>query len=409
VLRTIDQINQRIKSGKVVVVTAEEVIGLAKKEGVKAAAKMVDVVTTGTFSPMCSSGAYFNLSQPTPKMKIGGGQAWLDSVPAYTGFAAADIFLGANAMPDDDPRNQIFPGNFSFGGAHVLCRLVEGEKVKLTGRAYGTDCYPRRTREEELSLDDFNEATMFNPRNAYQNYNVAVNLGDKTVYTYMGVLKRRLGNANYCSAGQLSPLLNDPTFRTLGLGTRVLLGGGIGYVVWHGTQHNPNPPRDDSGVPLVPSGTLALMGDLKQMKPGWLRPVSFVGYGVSLAVSMGLPIPILDADVLAGCAVTDHDISAPIIDYSEAYPQGTGAVLGQTTYGQLRSGKIEINGKKIPTGGLSSYAKARMVAETLKDWIAGGKFLLTNPAAPLPRPEGFGAWVGDMTPAPATRKGGKAK
>ncbi len=408
-LRTIDQINERIKSGKVVVATAEEVIGLAKKEGVKAAAKMVDVVTTGTFSPMCSSGAYFNLKQPTPKMKLGGGQAYLDSVPVYTGFAAADIYLGVNALPDDAPRNQIFPGNFSFGGAHVLCRLVEGHKVKLNGRAYGTECYPRRTREEELGLEDFNEAIMFNPRNAYQNYNVAVNLGDKTIYTYMGVLRRRLGNANYCSAGQLSPLLNDPTFRTLGIGTRVLLGGGIGYVVWQGTQHNPNPPRDDNGVPMVPSGTLALMGDLKQMKAGWLKPVSFTGYGVSLSVSVGLPIPILDEDIMAACALSDADISAPIIDYSEAYPQATGAVLGRTNYGALRSGKIEIDGKKVPTGGLSSYAKARMVAETLKEWISGGKFLLTVPAAPLPRPEGYGPWVGDMTPEPAAKKGGKSK
>lgn len=408
-LRTIEQINERIKSGKVVVATAEEVVGLAKKSGVKAAAKKIDVVTTGTFSPMCSSGAYFNLKQPSPKMKLGGGFAWMDGVPVYTGFAAADIYLGVNALADDAPRNQIFPGTFSFGGAHVLCRLVEGHKAKLSARAYGTDCYPSRAREEEVGLEDFNEAIMFNPRNGYQNYNVAVNLGDKTVYTYMGVLKRRLGNANYCSAGQLSPLLNDPTFRTIGIGTRVLMGGGIGYVVWHGTQHNPNPPRGDNGVPLVPAGTLALMGDLRQMKVGWLKPVSFIGYGVSLALSVGVPIPVIDEEVMAACAVSDFDIQAPIIDYSEAYPQGTGAVLGQTNYGELRAGKIEINGKKVKTGGLSSYGKAREVAATLKGWIEKGEFLLTNPAAPLPRPDGYGPWIGDMA-APATpAKGGKTK
>ena len=406
-LRTIDEINHRIKTGKVVVATAEEVIGLAKKEGVKAAAKRVDVVTTGTFSPMCSSGAYFNFKQPTPKCKMGGGYAWMDDVPVYAGFAAADLYIGSNAMAEDAPRNQIFPGAFPFGGAHVICRILEGKKVVLRVKAYGTDCYPMRLREQEVGFDDMNEAVLFNPRNAYQNYNVAVNLGDRTIYTYMGVLRRRLGNANYCSAGQLSPLLNDPTFRTIGLGTRLLLGGGIGYVAWQGTQHNPDPPRDDLGMPLVPSGTLAVIGDLKRMRPGWLIPQSFTGYGVTLAVSIGLPIPILDEDVMAACAVTDADISAPIVDYSEAYPQGTGATLGSVTYAELKSGKIEIDGKKVPTGGLSSYAAARAVAGELKAWIEKGEFLLTNPAAPLPRPEGYGPWVGDMEASPAPAKGAK--
>ena len=74
---------------------------------------------------------------------------------------------------------------------------------------------------------------------AYQNYNVAVNLSDKTIYTYMGVLKPRMGSAGYSSAGQLSPLLKDPYYKTIGIGTRIFLGGGIGYVAWPGTQFNP--------------------------------------------------------------------------------------------------------------------------------------------------------------------------
>ena len=86
------------------------------------------------------------------------------------------------------------------------------------------------------------------------NYNVAINLSDRTIYTYMGVLRPNLGNANYCSAGQLSPLLNDPLYKTIGIGTRIFLGGGIGYVTWQGTQHNPGLPRTEGGVPRFPSG-----------------------------------------------------------------------------------------------------------------------------------------------------------
>ena len=208
--RTIAEINEKIGKGQAVVVTAEEVIDLVAKKGVERAAQEVDVVTTGTFGPMCSSSAYFNLGHSKPRIKIGGGRAYFNDVPVYTGMAAMDIFLGATAIPDDDPRNRVYPGPFNYGGGHVIEELVAGKDVRLVVSAYGTDCYPRKRLETWINLQDINEAVLFNIRNAYQNYNVAVNLSGKTVYTYMGMLKPNLGNANYCSAGQLSPLLNDP-------------------------------------------------------------------------------------------------------------------------------------------------------------------------------------------------------
>ena len=382
--KTIAEINEKIKKGKAVVVTAEEIIELTKKKGAKKVAQEVDVVTTGTFSPMCSSGAYFNVKQTIPKMKMGGGKAYLNNVPVYTGFAAADILLGATAMPDDDPRNAVYPGQFLYGGAHVIEELVAGKKVVLIATGYGTDCYPLKKREVTLTLKDFNDAVLFNPRNGYQNYNVAVNPSDKVIYTYMGVLRPKMGNANYCSAGQLSPLMNDPMYRTIGIGTRIFLGGGIGYVCWPGTQHNPGAPRGKNKVPRAGAGTLAVIGDLKQMSAPWLRGISMTGYGPTLAVSIGVPIPILDEEMVAFTSVKDEDIWAPIVDYSHDYPQGTGKTLGEVNYAELKSGKISFKGKIIPTGGLSSYSKAREVAETLKSWLLKGKFLLTEPVAPLP-------------------------
>ncbi len=382
--KTIAEINEKIKKGKAVVVTAEEIIELTRKKGTKKVAQEVDVVTTGTFSPMCSSGAYFNVKQPVPKMKLGGGRAYLNNVPVYTGFAAADMLLGATAMPDDDPRNAVYPGQFLYGGAHVIEELVAGKKVVLTATGYGTDCYPLKKREVTLTLKDFNDAVLFNPRNGYQNYNVAVNLSDKVIYTYMGVLRPKMGNANYCSAGQLSPLMNDPIYRTVGIGTRIFLGGGVGYVCWPGTQHNPGAPRGKNKVPRAGAGTLALIGDLKQMSAQWLRGISFTGYGPTLAVSIGIPIPILDEEMVTFTSVMDKDIWAPVVDYSHEYPQGTGKILGEVNYAELKSGKITFKGKEIPTGGLSSYSKAREVAELLKQWLIKGKFLLTEAVAPLP-------------------------
>lgn len=382
--RTIEEINEKIKAGKAVVFNAEEIIEIAREKGVEKTASEVDVVTTGTFGTMCSSGAYFNIGHSSPRIKLGGGRAYLNDVPAYTGIAAVDLFLGAGALPDDDPRNRIHPGEFNYGGGHVIEELVAGKDVRLTATAYGTDCYPRKRLETWINIKDLNEAVLFNVRNAYQNYNVAVNLSDKTIYTYMGVLKPNLGNANYATSGQLSPLFNDPYYKTIGIGTRIFLGGGIGYVTWQGTQHNPTAPRTGNGVPKTGAATLAVIGDLKQMSPRWLMGTSVYGYGCSLTVGLGIPVPILSEEILQYTLVRDQDIIAPVIDYSDAFPLRKPDTITEVSYAKLRSGKIRVKGRDVPTASLSSYPRAVEIADILKERIQKGEFLLTEPVAPIP-------------------------
>jgi L-aspartate semialdehyde sulfurtransferase len=381
--KTYEEINEKISAGKAVVVTAEEIIDIVKDKGTSQAAKDVDVVTTGTFGPMCSSGALLNTGHSKPKMNF--KQAWLNGVAAYCGIAAVDLFIGATAIPDEDPANKVFPGKFRYGGGHVIEDLIAGKDVLFEATSYGTQCYPRREMSTMVNIADLNQATLLNPRNAYQNYNVAVNANAKRpIYTYMGILRPRMVNATYCSAGQLSPLLCDPHYRTIGIGTRIFLGGGTGFVVYHGTQHDPQTPRTENGVPMGGAGTLALMGDMKSMNTNFIRGVSMTGYGASLSVGIGVPIPVLDEEVVRAAAVTNEDIYAPVWDYSEDYPERKGEPLASVSYAQLRSGKIEINGKQIETAALSSISKAREIAETLKDWIQSGQFMLSRPAETLP-------------------------
>lgn len=384
--KCISEINERIKNGKAVVLTAEEMIHYVKANGTQKAAREVDVVTTGTFGPMCSSGMYINIGHTKPRMKLS-GTAYLNEVPAYCGLAAADIFLGCTSLPDDDPRNKVHPGKFLYGGGHVIQEFVGGQDITLSATAYGTDCYPRKKLETKINIKDINEAVLFNPRNAYQNYNVAVNSSIKTIYTYLGVLKPRYGNAHYCSAGQVSPLLNDPLYRTIGIGTRIFLGGGIGYVIWQGTQHNPSITRKTNDVPAEGAGTLAVIGDLKRMGSKWLVGVSFQGYGVSLAVGIGVPIPILDEEMAKYTSVEDKEIYAPVVDYGEVYPQRRADIVAEVSYADLKSGVIKIHGKKVPTASLSSYPRALEIASILKEWIQKRRFFLTEPVNPLPGPE----------------------
>ena len=386
--KTYEEINEKIKKGKAVVVTAEEMIDIVKSEGVKKAAQKVDVVTTGTFGPMCSSGALLNTGHSKPKINF--KKAWLNNVPVHCGIAAVDLYVGATSIPEDDPANKVFPGKFRYGGGHVIEDLVAGKDLVLEATSYGSDCYPRKELVTKINIKDLNSATLLNPRNAYQNYNVAVNASVKRpIYTYMGILRPNMGNINYCSAGQLSPLLNDPYYRTIGIGTRIFLAGGIGYIIYQGTQHDPETPRNEKGVPTGGAGTIALVGDMKNFNTNFIRGVSLTGYGVSLAVGIGVPIPILDEDMAKFTAVTDAEITAPVWDYGDDYPNAKGKPLAEVTYAELRSGKVKIKGKEIETASMSSLPKAREIASELKKWIKAGEFLLTKPAVTLP-PAGSG-------------------
>jgi len=382
-MKTYEEINEKIAAGKAVVLTADEIIDYVDKKGLAEAAKEVDVVTTATFGPMCSSGCFLNFGHSTPKIRI--TEAWLDDVPVYSGLAAVDVFLGATQLRYNDPDNLYYPGEFRFGGGHVIEKLVAGEKVQLFALSYGTDDYPRREVRTWFDINDLNQAIMVNPRNCYQNYNVAVNTSQKDIYTYLGHLKPDMKNMSYSSAAQLSPLLNDPFYMTIGIGSRVWLAGAHGHVYAEGTQHAPTCERTPNGVPMEGAGTLALTGDMKRMRPEFVRGVSLRGYGVSLSLGVGIPIPVLNETILEYTTVRDREILASVIDYSCDYPENNGKVLGYINYEELKSGEVDFMGKRIKVGSMSSYAKALEIAEILKAEIADGRFLLSSPIAPLPR------------------------
>ncbi|WP_456435011.1 homocysteine biosynthesis protein [Methanopyrus sp.] len=365
--KSIDEINHRIERGEVCVVTAEEMVEIVEDIGPERAAKEVDVVTCATFGPMCSSGVFLNFGHSDPPIKM--RRVWLNGVEAYTGIAAVDAYLGAT-QPSEDR-------GIKYGGAHVIHELASGEEVVLRAEGFVTDCYPRESVETLITIDDINQAVIVNPRNSYQRYVAATNSSEETLYTYMGKLLPEYGNVTYCGAGQLNPLANDPEFRTIGIGTRIWLAGSHGYIIGEGTQHDPS-----SGM-----ATLMVKGDLKEADPKYLRPVVLEKYGVSLAVGIGVPIPVLNERVAASTGVSDADIEVPIVDYG--VPSRDRPVVKRVTYEELRSGRVEIEGKTVRTGALSSYKTALEIAERLKEEIEEGEFTLTRPAEPPPRESDF--------------------
>ncbi|TXT57813.1 MAG: hypothetical protein BAJATHORv1_10521 [Candidatus Thorarchaeota archaeon] len=359
--KTVQEINERIEDGSVMVVTAAEMSDLVAELGPKGAVHEVDVVTTGTFGAMCSSGMWMNFGHSEPPMKM--SKVWLNDVEAYAGVAAVDAYLGATQLSESR--------GMAYGGGHVIEDLLKGKAIQLRAEAYGTDCYPRRELSTEITLDDLNQAVLSNPRNCYERYGVATNSTEKTLYTYMGKLLPEMGNATFSGAGELSPIINDPSYRAIGIGTRILLGGTESYIIGNGTQHSP-----DGGF-----GTLMVQGDLKKMSPEFIRGISLTNYGTSLFVGVGVPIPILNEDIAKSTGVSDVDIVTNVFDYG--VPSRNRPLLKRVTYEELKSGCIELNGRDVKTSPISSFRMASRIASLLKRQIATGRFFLTEPAQKL--------------------------
>ncbi|MEM2967732.1 MAG: homocysteine biosynthesis protein [Candidatus Bathyarchaeia archaeon] len=357
-----EEINEKIRKGDAQVLTAEEMKRLVESSGVEVAFREVDVVTTGTFGAMCSSGAIINLGHADPPIKI--EKAWINDVPICHPGAAVDLYIGATAMSERQP--------FEYGGGHVIEDLVSGKEVELMATAYGTDCYPRTQVRTHLTKNDLNQFYLLNFRNCYQRYACAVNSRDETIYTYMGKLLPRMKNATYSGAGELNPLMNDPDYETIGIGTRIFLGGTQGYVIGEGTQHDPQNR----------SGTIMVRGDAKKMSPEFLRGASFTKYGTTLYVGIGIPIPILNEGLAKKTAIRDEEIFTNVVDYG--VPRRDRPVLARVSYKELKSGSITIGDRRIRVSSLSSLKTARKIAATLKRWIEEGEFYLTAPVERLP-------------------------
>ena len=369
-IKTYAEINQKLKQGKAVVLTAEEVTQMAQTASPAEIAEKVDVVTTATFGAMCSSGAIINFGHASPPIRM--EKIRLNGVPCYEGLAAVDSYIGATAC---DPENP------SYGGAHVIQDLLEGKDVVLEAWGKGTDCYPRKYIKTTININTINEFTLFNPRNAYQNYNVAVNTTTNMIHTYMGTLLPGMRNATYSTSGELSPLLNDPDLRTIGIGTRIFLGGAQGFVVWNGTQFHTTKPKNEFGVPVTNAATIAVIGNLKEMSPEYLQAVYYEKYGVSMFIGIGIPIPILDEEMARRVSISNSQIETSVLDYgTEGQPK-----LGQVTYEELQSGSIKVKGKKVRTAPVSSLSKARKIAAELKEWLQNGRFEITQPVQLFPQ------------------------
>lgn len=367
--RTYSEINDKIKSGKAKVHTVAEVKALVKDKGVKYLANNVDVVICASFEMHTNALAYLNFGQTDPLIYF--SEAYINNVEA-TPVGPTDLALSCVVYSRENPE---------YGGAHILEDLVKGKDLYLKATGRNLEVFPNKQFDSWFNMKDLNQTRLLLNQGMNQNNIVACNAGEKDINSNMGTLIGHLENSTYNSSSFLNPLINDPFCKTIGIGTKVWVGGAQGFIIGHGSNHNPLQKRNKYGIPVGAGITLSIIADLDFMQPKWVRGGYLKSFGPVLYIGVGVPIPVLNDEIAENLTITDDKINTTIVDFS--IPRRTKPTFGQCTYEELRTSTVIINNKPTLVAPLASMAWAIDMCNVLKDSILKKQFLLSEPISPI--------------------------
>jgi putative methanogenesis marker 16 metalloprotein len=306
-MKTVGEINAKIRNSTAVVMTASE-FKQHIRDGDKITPDEVDVVTTGTFGVMSGTCAVLSIPVAEKKAFFKAERVWLNGVPAVPGpcpnenLGLVDLVVYGTAHTTS-----------SYGGGHLLRDLVSGEPVDVVVKAQ------KKTFIRTVTLEDLGFARMITTRSAFKNYVALVNPRPRPVKsTIFSVtpLQGSFKEASVSGCGEINPLENDPGLRTIRPGTHILVNGGDGYVMGSGTRSSPERPN------------ISFFADLKGMDPSMMG--GFVtSAGPECLVSCAVPVPVLDEESLLALSVLHEQIPLPVGDIADRTP------LASTNYGEV--------------------------------------------------------------------------
>lgn len=412
--KTIDEINEKIRKGEVVVYTAHELKKLIR-EGERITPSTVDVVTTGTCGLMSGTASILTIPVAEKGTFAKAQSLWMNGVPAIPGpcpnenLGIVDAVLYGTSYAN--PR---------YGGGHVLRDLVEGKEIEIRVEADGN------IYEKNVVLDDISYSKLFTTRGAFKNYVAFLNDKQETFKTIFSVtgLKGPQKEITTSGCGEVNPVENDPLLNVIGVGTRILVNGGEGFVIGQGTRSSKEKPN------------LSVYADLKGMDAQYMG-----GFKTSKTpeciTSVAVPIPVTNK-TLPYLQVLDEDVKLPLGEIHDRVPftncsyadvwQGTDLVVvynyekcidcevcdieeicptsafatkkgidknrcfncgacvsecpGEAFKAEL--GSMKIDGNSIPiTLRQSNRARANSLCEDLKDRILDKKFYLSAPVGKI--------------------------
>ena len=305
-MKTMREIDQKIRNGSAVVYTAAEFKQLIR-EGGEVTAADVDVVTTGTCGVMSGTAAILSVPVAAPGTFERAERAWLNGVPCMPGpcpnerLGLVDLIVSGTAH-----------AGAGYGGGHLFRDIVEGRDIEVLVEAAD------RSVEARVTLDDFAYARIFTTRSAYKNYTAYLNTRPTRVTTIFSVtgLQGPCREVSVSGCGEINPLANDPLGLAIRDGTPVFLNGSAGIVTGEGTRSTPSRPN------------LTLIADMAGMQPRYMGGFA-TSAGPECITSVGVAIPVLDDRQVAALRVLDEEIPLPVADIN------TRTVLDTATYADV--------------------------------------------------------------------------
>ena len=309
-IRTIEEINQKIKGEDANVLTAEEVSRLVR-EGNTPKVEDVDIVTTGTCGIMSGTAAILHVPVADPGAFKKAKSILLNGIPGYPG-PCPNEWLGSVDMIIYGTAHSIYDSN--YGGGFLFKDLVGGNEIDVEVESTDGELIKSKTNINEMGT-----AQMIGTRMAFKNYNSFTNPSNEIVSSIFHAIDMDgpFKGLSVSGCGQLNPLQNDPLMKTICSGAKILLNNSEGIVIGHGTRSSDEKPN------------MMITADMKQMDAHYLGGFK-TGAGPEVFDSVAAAIPILDENILELTFIQNHNIKLPIADI-----RGRHKILGFTDYGEV--------------------------------------------------------------------------
>ena len=309
-IRSIEEINQKIKNGDATVLTAEEV-SILVHEGNTPKAEDVDVVTTGTCGIMSGTAAILHVPVSDPGAFKKAKKIILNGVPGSPG-PCPNEWLGSVDMIIYGTAHSIY--DHSYGGGFLFKDLVSGKEIEVEMESTDGEIIKSKT-----NIDEIGTAQMIGTRMAFKNYNSFTNPSKELVSSIFHAIDMDgpFKGLSVSGCGQINPLQNDPLMKTICSGAKVLLNGSEGIVIGRGTRSSDEKPN------------LMITADMTQMDPHYLGGFK-TGAGPEVFDSVAAAVPILNENILKQTFIQNKNIELPVADI-----RGRHKILGFTDYGQV--------------------------------------------------------------------------
>ncbi len=291
--RKLSDIRRKINTGTVNIITVQEFINrLDNGEHIKF--EDVDVITTATKGLMSGIMGVFSFRLVAPKTLRKFTDISINGIPAFPGpcpneyLGIADLIVYGTAQSQERD---------SYCGGSLFRELVEGKAVEIVAKSSEGEKV-----EKEITLEEMQYAKLMGTRQAIKNYNAMLNCESYKVDTIFSCLPFEANKTEltFSGCGALNPFQNDPKFQSFGVGSPLLVNGGMGYLIGPGTRNYVAKPNMMTIAPMI------------QMKPEYMGAFK-TSYGLEPICSIALPIPILNEEIFDNIIKSDKDINLTIL------------------------------------------------------------------------------------------------